>query len=179
MLAISVVRVAHIASPKVTSRLQRIVTVGVYGFTPEAFHKSILGAGVDVFCDLRARRGVRGKNFSFANVQRLQPSIEAMGVRYIHFPELAPTPEIRELQREADRAASLTKRKRNELSSAFVSAYELLLDHPNAQAALQRICDDAEIPALFCVERLPGACHRSLVASRLSANHLPIEDLLP
>ena len=151
----------------------------MYGFTSEAFLESIHEAGVDVFCDLRARRGVRGKNYAFANVRRLQPSIEALGVRYVHYPELAPTPEIRSLQHDADSSAGVAKRKRNELSSAFVSAYEALLNRPDAQAALQRISDEADVPALFCVERLPVACHRSLVARRLSGNHLPVQDLLP
>jgi uncharacterized protein (DUF488 family) len=36
------------------------------------------------------------------------------------------------------------------------------------------------VAALFCVERDPEACHRSLVAERLRAEHgLPVTDLRP
>lgn len=35
-------------------------TIGVYGFTAEAFLETLTGAGVGLLLDLRQRRGVRG-----------------------------------------------------------------------------------------------------------------------
>jgi hypothetical protein len=38
----------------------RIVTIGVYGWVEEDFFRALVDVRVDLFCDLRARRGVRG-----------------------------------------------------------------------------------------------------------------------
>jgi hypothetical protein len=35
----------------------KFVTLGVYGFTAEAFFQALQRAGVDTFCDIRWRRG--------------------------------------------------------------------------------------------------------------------------
>ncbi len=50
----------------------RIVTIGVYGFEEEEFFAALANARVDLFCDVRRRRGVRGARYAFANSQRLQ-----------------------------------------------------------------------------------------------------------
>ena len=47
------------------------VTIGVYGFDESSFFQTLQNAGVDTFCDLRARRGVRGAAYAFANGERL------------------------------------------------------------------------------------------------------------
>ena len=79
--------------------MRLIATIGVYGFTAEAFVEKLTGRGVGLLLDLRQRRGVRG---------------------------------------------------------------------PDSASAL------------LCVERDPEACHRSLVAARLRAEHgLPVSDLGP
>lgn len=49
-----------------------VVTIGVYGYTPETFFAALQEAGVDLLCDIRQRRGVRGAEYAFANSQRLQ-----------------------------------------------------------------------------------------------------------
>ena len=48
----------------------KFVTLGVYGFTPSAFFEALQRAGVDTFCDIRWRRGVRGREYAFANSAR-------------------------------------------------------------------------------------------------------------
>ena len=50
----------------------RILTIGVYGYSEEAFFQALQVAGVDAFCDIRSRRGVRGATYAFANSKRLQ-----------------------------------------------------------------------------------------------------------
>lgn len=157
----------------------RIVTIGVYGFTAETFFDALVAENVDVFCDLRARRGVRGRAYAFANAQRLQAQLATIGIPYEHFPELAPTAAIRSAQHAIDRAAGVAKRERGELDPSFIAGYLSILATPTATAAIERIAARASIPALFCVERLPSACHRSLVAERLASGSVPVKDIVP
>ncbi|MCZ7590538.1 MAG: DUF488 domain-containing protein [Gaiella sp.] len=159
--------------------LERVATIGVYGFDADRFFAAVLESRTDLFCDLRARRGVRGREYAFANARRLEQRLGELGIAYRHFPELAPTKETRSLQRVADEVAGTTKRVRGELAPAFVDAYERQLDSPDARAALEVIEETGATPLLFCVERTPAACHRSLAASRLAGGAIPIDHLLP
>ncbi len=90
----------------------KLVTIGVYGFSEAAFFNALQQAGVDTFCDIRWRRGVRGSEYAFANRARLEKRLAELGIRYLHFRELAPTPALRQRQYDADKAAGTTKRKR-------------------------------------------------------------------
>ena len=160
--------------------LERILTIGVYGFTSDQFFAALEASATDLFCDLRARRGVRGREYAFANSSRLQGELTARDIEYRHFPALAPTREIRSVQYQADATAGVAKRKRDELDSAFVAQYQQLLRAPEAGTALAEIAAASAAPILFCVERLPQACHRSLVAARLAeGRQISIENITP
>ena len=50
----------------------KFVTIGVYGSDEATFFEALQRAGVDTFCDIRWRRGVRGAKYAFANSARLQ-----------------------------------------------------------------------------------------------------------
>lgn len=158
-----------------------IVTIGVYGFDADSFFAALQDAGVDTFCDIRHRRGVRGADYAFANSRRLQESLRALGIRYVHQRGLAPTPAVRSRQKEADALAGVAKRQRGVLDEAFVAAYEdEILRGFEPEVWLTSLGDEAHVVALFCVEREPAACHRSLVAGRLHAVlGLPVLDLRP
>lgn len=120
---------------------------------------------MDTFCDIPRRRGVRGAKYAFANSKRLQARLMQMGIQYHHILELAPTAEIREYQKTADIKAKTSKRKRLGLDDSFIDAYtKEVLDSFNSEAFLQHLGKRARVIALFCVEREPEACHRSLVA---------------
>ena len=93
--------------------MTKIITIGVYGFTEDAFFEALQTAGVQVFCDIRWRRGVRGAKYAFANHKRLQARLESLGIKYIHRRDLAPTPEIRQRQKDADKMEKIAKRKRS------------------------------------------------------------------
>src|SRR5438094_855799 len=67
----------------------RIVTIGLYGFDEDDFFDSLVAARVNVFCDLRQRRGVRGKLYRYANSSRLQQRLHALGIAYYHCKQLA------------------------------------------------------------------------------------------
>ena len=143
-------------------------TLGVYGFTPSAFFEALQRAGVDTFCDIRWRRGVRGREYAFANSARLQQRLAELGIRYMHFRELAPTPALRQRQAAADKAQGVAKRQRAALGELFISGYhEERLAAFDSRKFVDQLGNGARVAALFCVERQPTACHRSLLAARL------------
>jgi uncharacterized protein (DUF488 family) len=156
----------------------RIVTIGVYGWDAMSFFRALVEAGVQVFCDVRARRGVRGSEYTFANSVRLQERLAGAGIRYVHLPDLAPSAAARAGQSAADRATRTARRKRTVLSPAFVDAYrqERLAGFDSAAFIARlgieepRERGETQVVALFCVERDPAACHRSLLAERLAAD---------
>jgi uncharacterized protein (DUF488 family) len=160
-------------------RLEQVTTIGVYGWDADGFLRALADEGVDLFCDIRLRRGVRGREYAFANAKRLEAALAQAEIPYRHVLELAPTQEIRSAQYALDATAGVAMRQRSELSPAFVEAYGRLLDGAAAEAALASIREKAARPGLFCVERLPSACHRSLAAERIAGGAVPVRHLLP
>jgi len=142
-----------------------VLTIGVYGFDEDSFFDAVRASGCDLFCDIRARRGVRGARYAFANSRRLQDRLRECGIAYAHVKELAPSREVRLAQHEEDRRLGVRKRTRDELGAAFIDAYRATcLDHLDIDRLWTESMHRAERPLLFCVERAPRACHRSLVA---------------
>lgn len=147
----------------------KLVTIGAYGYDADAFFEALQSAEVDTFVDVRWRRGVRGAQYAWANSQRLQKRLGELGIRYLHDKTLAPSPEVRKAQYSADADAKVAKRQRTILAATFITAYEQhYLANFNPQAWLEALPPDAAVVALFCVERQPEACHRSLVAATIS-----------
>jgi uncharacterized protein (DUF488 family) len=146
----------------------KLVTIGVYGFSEAAFFQALQTAGVDTFCDIRWRRGVRGSDYIFANSTRLQKRLAELGIRYLHLREVAPSPALRRRQTEADKVAGVAKRKRAALGEVFIAAYrqEQLAGFDSRQF-VKKLGPEAQTVALFCVESEPAACHRTLLAERL------------
>lgn len=159
--------------------MDRITTIGVYGFTPDTFAAALRKAGVDTLVDIRRRRGVRGREYAFANSQRLQELLAGLGIRYTHDLSLAPSASLIKAEGEADKAEHVARRQRDHLSEGFIRAYQdEALDSFDPAAFASRLPEDARVIALLCVEREPEACHRSLAAARLGkALRLPVEHL--
>jgi uncharacterized protein (DUF488 family) len=152
----------------------------VYGFTLETFLAALERADVRLLMDIRQRRGVRGPEYAWANARRLEAALEAAGIAYEHHRELAPTTELRQLQYAEDDRRGVGKRSRTELAPAYREGYlaEILDRADLATVAASLPAEGAA--ALFCVERDPEACHRSLVAERLQAEHgVAVEHLRP
>jgi uncharacterized protein (DUF488 family) len=146
------------------------VTIGVYGYDADRFFKALVGAHVDTLCDIRRRRGVRGTEYAFANSTRLQEQLAAVGIRYLHRIDLAPSDALRGQQAQADQQAHVARRQRMELSPQFVAGYEAtVLAGFDAEAFVRDLGPQAQVVALLCVEREPQACHRSLLANYLHA----------
>jgi uncharacterized protein (DUF488 family) len=151
--------------------MRALATIGVYGFTGPAFLEALADAGVGLLLDVRQRRGVRGPEYAWANSARLQRALAEAGVGYRHLKELAPTTELRRLQYREDDRLGVGKRSRAALAPEYVMRYTREILDPFDLTTLAAELPDGTVSALFCVERDPEACHRSLVAERLRAEH--------
>jgi uncharacterized protein (DUF488 family) len=158
----------------------KIVTLGVYGFTEHTFREALEHARPDVFVDIRRRRGVRGHDYAFANSQRLQALLEALGTPYVHRIDLATPEAAIKAQDAADHAAGIRRHDRDHLGEALIAAYQReVLDHFDSQEFVASL-GNPESLLLFCVERVPTACHRSLLAARLAHDlEATIDDIVP
>lgn len=161
--------------------IESVLTIGAYGFRRDSFLAALSAEGVDLLVDVRARRGVRGPVYAFANAKHLQSALAEAGIRYVHVRDLAPSRAARETQKLADETSGVTKRLRKTLSGAFVRAYwEECLSRFDSRGFVDTWLKEAKRPVLFCVECQPSACHRSLLAQRLSDDlGLPAMHLVP
>jgi uncharacterized protein (DUF488 family) len=145
--------------------------VGVYGFTLETFVGGLEAAGVGLVIDVRQRRGVRGAEYAWANSLRLQTGLAEAGVGYRHHRELAPTTELRQVQYREDARLGVGKRSRAELAREYRERYTTeILDRVDLGEFLAGLPGET-VFALLCVERDPEACHRSIIAERLSRDY--------
>lgn len=148
----------------------KLFTIGVYGSSEDEFYGKLITNHIDLFCDIRQRRGVRGSKYAFVNSSYLQKKLADMNIGYLYEKNFAPTKQIREMQWEEDKIEHQTKKTREALGHAFCCGYEkLILDVANLDELLATFkAKDAENIVFFCLEEKPEACHRSLVAKRLS-----------
>lgn len=144
-------------------------TIGVYNTEENIFFKKLIDNRIDTFCDIRQRRGVRGSEYSFVNSNRLQAKLSGLEIKYGHILELAPTTEIRELQKKADSQTGEHKRDRNKLGQVFTLTYkEKVLKRFDFKGFIEKLEQiGANKIVLFCVEEKHEACHRSLVSDKL------------
>lgn len=155
-------------------------TIGVYNSTEQDFFDKLTRNSIDTFCDIRQRRGVRGAKYSFVNSNRLQQRLAELEIKYGYVQELAPTSEIRELQKEIDFEKGELKRERQELGQVFVIEYKnRILNKFNFDIFFEKLDQiGASKVALFCVEEYAEACHRSIVADKLmNSYHYKITNL--
>jgi uncharacterized protein (DUF488 family) len=121
---------------------------------------------------------VRGPQYAWANAKRLQAALAEAGIGYRHHPELAPTTELRQLQYSEDDRLGVGKRSRVELAPEYRRRYlSEILDRADLGQLVAELPEEGA-GALFCVERDPEACHRSLIAERVAAEYgLPLTHL--
>ena len=152
----------------------------MYGFTAEEFLQTLRDADVRLLLDIRQRRGVRGPEYAWANAKRVEAALEEAGIAYRHHPELAPTTELRQLQYAEDDRQGVGKRSRASLAPAYVEGYTREILDAADLGDIAEALPSTGAAALFCVERDPEACHRSLVADRIAVEHgVPVEHLRP
>jgi len=148
-------------------------TIGVYNSSEKEFFDKLVKNNIDTFCDVRQRRGVRGSKYSFVNSNRLQERLQSLDIKYGHVLELAPTQEIRDLQKEIDLEKSELKRDRQQLGQVFVIEYKNKIlktfDFDNFFEQLDQA--GANKVVFFCVEEHPEACHRSVITNMLKEKY--------
>jgi uncharacterized protein (DUF488 family) len=156
--------------------VRELATIGIYGWTLQSFLTSLQEHGIALVIDIRQRRGVRGREYAWANAARLQAALLDARIEYRHHKELAPTTELRRLQYREDAAHGVAKRNRARLAPEYRRRYAReVLD----RADLRRLTIERSA-ALLCVEREPEACHRSLAAEGLAREHgFRVVHLLP
>jgi uncharacterized protein (DUF488 family) len=151
--------------------MKRVLTIGVYGWDLDGYLAALGAANVELLLDVRQRRGVRGREYSWANSVRLQRALGVAGITYRHHKELAPTTELRHLQYAEDARQRVGKRSRVELAPEYRRRYTReILDQVDLAPIAEALPSEAA-SALFCVERDPEACHRSIIAERLAAEY--------
>jgi uncharacterized protein (DUF488 family) len=160
--------------------MRRLATIGVYGFDVSSFLAALRGADVGLLLDVRQRRGVRGREYAWANSLRLQAALAGAGIAYEHHRELAPTTELRQLQYRADAREGVGKRSRAKLAEEYRKRYlSEILNRVDLDELVESLPVE-KVSALLCVERDPAACHRSLIAQRLAEEcGLSVIHLLP
>ncbi|WP_166354107.1 DUF488 domain-containing protein [Phytoactinopolyspora limicola] len=167
-------------SERQSGDLHRVATIGVYGFNGESFLARLRHGGVRLLLDIRQRRGVRGPEYAWANSRRLQEALARAGIAYQHHPGLAPTTELRQLQYAEDERQGIGKRYRRRLAAEYTRRYTAeILDRADFVPVVSALPGDGTA-ALFCVERAAEACHRSLIAQRLTDKYgVTIDHLQP
>lgn len=157
-----------------------IYTIGVYNSTEESFFNKLIKNKIDLFCDIRQRRGVRGSLYKYVNSNYLQMKLQALDISYKYIKELAPTNEIRQRQKDADKLMNVTKKNRDVLGDVFCYEYKSQILNKFNIGELMKEIEDMGYKKIvfFCVEQTASACHRSLVASKISKMYnLEIIDL--
>lgn len=149
----------------------KIYTIGVYNSTENSYFGKLQENNIDLFCDIRQRRGVRGSQYKYVNCNYLQAKLQDLGIGYKYIKELAPTNDIRQKQKDADKVNGETKKQRTTLGTIFKSEYlkQILEPFDMEKLANDLRATGAKNIVLFCVEEYAAACHRSLVAQRLSS----------
>ena len=147
-----------------------VYTIGVYNSTEDCFFKKLTKNHIDLFCDIRQRRGVRGSLYRYVNSNYLQAKLRELKINYLYIKELAPTSEIRQKQKDADKLNNETKKQRTSLGKVFVEEYNSQIlshfDMKNFVTTLEK--SGVKNVVFFCVEEHANACHRSLVAKEIS-----------
>ncbi len=151
------------------SYVRRVATIGVYEGDLASFLGALRSEDVGLLLVVRQRQGVRGREYAWANAQRLEAALQEAGIEYRHHKELAPTTELRQLQYAEDDRVGVGKRSRRELAPAYVERYRReVLDQVDLRPIVESM-PDGRATALLGVERDPEACHRSLLAEEMRA----------
>ena len=142
-------------------RQKRATTIGVHNWSLETWLSALQSQDVSLVVDVRQRRGVRGREYSWANSKRLQATLASAGLDYVHHRELAPTTELRQIQYREDARLGVGKRDRISLAPEYRARYLREILDPADLEPLVATLPNVGSATLLCVESAPEACHRS------------------
>jgi uncharacterized protein (DUF488 family) len=139
-----------------------VFTLGYEGLSLDAYVRTLVEHGAGIVLDVREVPWSRKPGFSKA---ALEAALASAGIRYAHLRSCGNPSEIR---------------KSGSDTSEILGRYRDYLDaHPKIVDDLLILVEDANAggrPAcLTCFERLPEACHRSVLANALSARRPDLE----
>lgn len=118
----------------------KIYTIGVYQTTEQSFFEKLVQNNISLFCDIRQRRGIRGAQYKYVNSNYLQSKLSELKIPYIYIKELAPTKEIRQKQKDADKLNNETKKQRTILGDVFINEYcEQILNKFNMKTFINEL----------------------------------------
>lgn len=137
--------------------MREIATIGYEGSDIDALLDALKCAGIQVLIDVRAVPWSRKPGFA---KRALAERIEAAGMVYVHLGGLG-NPEDGRAAAKAGRTEEYRRIYTDHLAGAAAArdrarAVDLATNEP---------------VYLLCFERRPEACHRSLLADRLAADH--------
>lgn len=148
--------------------MKSLYTIGIYQKTEEEFYSQLISNGIEMFCDVRARRGMRGSLYRFVNSKYLQKKLFELNIKYYHLKALAPNREIRLQQNIADKINDTKKRERTLLKEEFKELYkQQILSNFDFNFFKNDLLLGEQNIVLFCVENHYLACHRSLIAENI------------
>jgi uncharacterized protein (DUF488 family) len=134
--------------------LTTIFTIGYEGHTPESFVAKLLRNRVEALVDIRELPISRKKGFSKSALAEL---LATHGIRYVHMKRLGSPSQIRhDLYHTGQR------------EQFFIEFSRYLEGEIDALQEVSKLSREARI-CLMCVEQMPEACHRHLVADALQA----------
>ena len=143
---------------------QMLFTIGYEGRTLEAFINTLIHNDIHLLCDVR--NNPISRKFGFSKV-KLQHVLEAIGIHYVHIPEVGITSDKRTTlnsYEDYEKLFSIYKANLGSIRKYLDSIAVLLEKH-------QRV-------ALMCYEHDPRICHRHIIRDYLIENHhMQCEDL--
>ncbi len=158
----------------------KFFTIGLWDYSETEYFNRLVDNNIEVFCDTRQNTDIKNEIYKFADTEELPYKLQELGIKYIHLSDLAPSKEIRNLQKTADIKAGITKEQRTELCSEFKNAYQReILDNFDLRKFINQLKGNKfKNIAIFCVEKNLNACHRSLIGLEIKRLGYTVEHIL-
>jgi uncharacterized protein (DUF488 family) len=139
-----------------------VFAFGYQGRDLDQLLRAVRASRIELVVDVRERATSRKPGFA---AQALKESLSAIGVAYVHLPELGCPSESRHaLWRQGD------------VDPFFESYRRRLAEHPGALPGLLLRLRSAR-SLLLCLERDPSRCHRAVLVERLRVEGFAAEEL--
>jgi uncharacterized protein (DUF488 family) len=145
---------------------QTLWTIGHSTLTSDAFIGILRAHQIQAVADVRLLPGSR--RFPHFNRERLESSLQEVGIHYVHFPELGG--------RRKPRPDSPHVAWRNEAFRGYADHMDTAEFH-RGMDALMRLAVEKRT-AIMCAEAVWWQCHRSLIADWLKARGVEVLHIL-
>jgi Protein of unknown function, DUF488 len=148
-------------SNSMSEHVERIWTIGHSTRTIEEFIGMLNAHGIRLIADVRQFPGSR--RYPQFNKEKLNESLAASGIRYIHLPELGG--------RRKPKPDSLNTAWRNEAFRGYADYMETSDFHEGIEWLKELAIEST---ALMCAEALWWRCHRALISDFLKADGVEV-----